>query len=189
MTDNIYPKLNEDKVKIMLDKQKVMRDRLTHYKKIKKKWSVANTVLKSVVLSITCLLSGAAILTVTPFAFPIVAAILGGISIGNQTLGHLLVEGCTSKRKKYFQQKCDHVNDSLNKMETFFIKCQEDGRITLEEFEQYQKLVRDFENDLNLNLNSKEIKKVQEQVKSDLHQQRMHTLYATLLKEQQQKLN
>ncbi len=106
---DIYPKLNEDKAKFMLDKQKVMREKLTHYKKIKKKWSVANTVLKSVVLSITCLLGGAAILTVTPFALPIVAAILGGVSIGNQTLGHLVIEGYTSKQIKKFQHRCEHI--------------------------------------------------------------------------------
>ena len=184
----IYPNLH-DKKKIMLDKQKVLKEKLAHYKKIKNKWAQANTALKSVVLSITCLLGGAAILTVTPFAFPIVAAILGGLSIGNQACGHLVVEGFTSKRKKYFQQKCDHVNDYLNKMETLFIKCTEDGVVTLEEFEQYQKLVRDFETNLTSEFKPKEIKKVEKQVKKDLHEQKTNILYTTLLKQQQQKLN
>jgi len=189
--DKIYPKLHDDKIKIMLDKKKVLREKLAHYKKIKKKWSIANTVLKSVSISVSCLLAGAAIVTVTPFAFPVVAAILSGLTIGNTTIGQLLVEGFTIRRKKYFQQKCDHVNNYLNKMETLFIKCQEDGIITLDEFEQYQKLVHDFEKDLVLQseFNSKDVKRIEEQVKKDVHQEKMRTLYSTILKEHQQKFN
>jgi hypothetical protein len=191
MTDEIYPKLHDDKIKIMLDKQKALCEKLAHYKKIKKKWSTANTVLKSVSISVSCLLAGAAILTVTPFAFPVVAAILSGLTIGNTTLGQILVEGFTTRRKKYFQQKCDHINNYLNKMETLFIKCQEDGKITLDEFEQYQKLVHDFEKDFSLQteFTSKEFKNIEEQVKKDVHQEKMRTLYNNILKEHQQKFN
>ena len=59
----------------------------------------------------------------TPFSMPLAAAILGGISFGNTAVADMLIEGFTSKRKKYFKQKCDHVNDYLNKMEILFIKC------------------------------------------------------------------
>ena len=89
-----------------------------HYKKIKNKWSCANTALKITGISLSCILCGASILTMTPFSIPIAAAILGGISLGNTAMTNLLTERFTSKRKKYFRQKCDHIKDYLNKMKT-----------------------------------------------------------------------
>ena len=62
----------------MLDKQKALREILTHYKKIKNKWSQANTALKIVGITVSCILGGASILSIgPPFSIPIVAAILG----------------------------------------------------------------------------------------------------------------
>ena len=105
-----------------LDKQKALREKLAHYKKIKNKWSHKNTVLKITGITVSCILGGASILTIRPFSTPIAAAILGGISLGNTAVTNLLVEGLTSKRRKHFEQKCDHIKDYLNKMETLLIK-------------------------------------------------------------------
>jgi hypothetical protein len=191
MTD-LYPKLpSDDKINFMLDKQKLLKEKLVHYKKIKSKWVVANTVLKSVGISVSCMLAGASILTLTPLSLPIAAAILSGISIGNVSVSNLIVEGFTYKRKRYFQRKCDHVNNYLNKMETLFIKCKEDGQITSHEFEQFQRLLKDFENDASLKseIKSKDVKKVEKMAKKEIRQQRLNLLYSNILQEQQQKLN
>ena len=131
MTERVYPILPDDKMNFMMDKQKALREKLAHYKKIKKKWSCANTALKITGISLSSILCGASILTMTPFSIPIAAAILGGISLGNTAVTNLLTERFTSKRKKYFRQKCDHIKDYLNKMETLFIKCKEDGQISV----------------------------------------------------------
>ena len=47
-------------------------------------------------------------------------------------------------------------------METLFIKCKEDGQISPDEFELFQKLLKDFENETSLRtaIKSKDIKKV-----------------------------
>ena len=122
-------------------------------------------VLKITVISVSCILGGASILTIRPFGIPIAAAILGGISLGKTAVTNLLVEGFTSKHKKYFQQKCDHIKDYLNNMETLFIRCKEDRQIFPDEFELFQKLLKDFENKSSLKtaiIKSKDIKKVQE---------------------------
>ena len=76
---------------------------------------------------------------------------------------NLLVEGFTSMRKKYFQQKCDHIKDYLNRMETLLIKCKEDGQIDSNEFELFQTLAKNFENETSLMMaiKSKGIRKVQ----------------------------
>lgn len=193
----LYPKLNDDeqsdlyKVNFMLDKQKLLREKLVHYNKIKGKWVVANTVLKMCGISVSCVLAAASIITTAPISIPIVAAILSGVSIGNIAFTNLLVEGFTSKRKRYFKLKCEHVREYLNKMETFFIKCKQDGQISQNEYEHFQKLLKDFENDTSLKstIKSKDIKKVKKMAKKEIRQQRMNILYNNVLQEQQQKLN
>ena len=152
--------------------------------------AVANTVLKVAGISVTCILGGASILTVTPLGVPLAAVILSGVSLGNMTVSNLLVEGFTSRRKRYFKLKCDHVRAYLNKMETFFIKCKEDGQITPNEFDQFQKLLNDFENESSLKseIKSKDVRKVEKMAQKEIRQQRLNMLYNSVLQEQQQKL-
>ena len=188
MIEGVYPKLLDDKMNFMMDKQKALREKLAHYKKIKKKWSCVNTALKITGISLSCILCGASILTMTPFSIPIAAAILGGISLGNTAMTNLLTERFTSKRKKYFRQKCDHIKDYLNKMGTLFIKCKEDGQISPEEFEQFQKLLKEYESAMintKSEIKSKDVKKVEKMAKKELRQQRLNQLFEKTLQELQ----
>ena len=85
MDEQLYPTLQDQgpaygetyKKNFMMDKQKTWGKKLTHYKKIDKKWSLANTVLKMTGISVSCILGGASILTIGPFSIPIAIAILG----------------------------------------------------------------------------------------------------------------
>jgi len=196
-TLSLYPKLadheSRSRINYMIDKQKLLQEKLTHYIKIKGKWATANTVLKMCGISISCVLAGASILTVAPLSIPIAAAILSGASLGNMALANLLVEGFTSRRKRYFKQKCMLVNDTLNKMETFFIKCKEDSQISPYEFEMFQKLLKDFEerseeNRAAADFKQKDVKKVHKKVKKEIRQQRLNMLYKNVLQDQQQQL-
>ena len=45
----------------------------------------------------------------TPFSIPLAAAILESVSLGNTAVTNMLIEGFTSKRKKYFEQKCKNM--------------------------------------------------------------------------------
>ena len=167
MTEGVYPKLLDDKMNFMMDKQKA---------------------LKITGISLSCILCGASILTMTPFSIPIAAAILGGISLGNTAVTNLLTERFISKHKKYFRQKCDHIKDYLNKMETLFIKCKEDGQISPEEFEQFQKLLKEYESAMintKSEIKSKDVKKVEKMAKKELRQQRLNQLYEKTLQELQ----
>ena len=190
----LYPKLNDEnlyKVKFMLDKQKHLREKLTHYQKVKNKWSAANTVLKATGITVSCLLAGASIIATAPFSLPIVAAILSSISLGNATLTSLAVEGYTSKRLKYFRLKCDHVKACLDKMELLVMKTQEDGVITTDEFNSFQKLLKDFEKESAIKgeLKSKDVRKVEKLAKKQIRQQQVNTLLQKTVQEYQQKLN
>ena len=188
----LYPKLNAVeqsdlyKVNFIQDKQKAMRDKLSHYRKVKGNWSRVNTMLKTCGIIVSCVLGGASILAAAPFSLPIVAAVLSGVSLGNITLNNLLVEGYTSKRQRYFKMKCDHVNDYLNKMETLFVKCKEDGQITPDEFDQFQRLFNEYESEARAQtvVRSKDLRKARKLAKKELTRQRINQLYSNMVQEQ-----
>ena len=193
MTEQLYPNLQsttDSQLNYMMDKQKALKEKLLHYTKVKNNWSVANTVLKITGISVSCILAGASILTVTPFSVPIAAAILGGISIGNISLSNLLIEGFTSKRKRYFRLKCDRITEYLNKLEILFIKSKKDGQISHDEFELFQKLLRDYENEthMSVGVTSKDLKKAHKMAKNEIRQQQMSILVNKSIQEYQQKL-
>ena len=73
-------------------------------------------------------------------------------------------------------------------METLFIKCKEDGQISPEEFEQFQKLHKEYESAMintKSEIKSKDVKKVEKMAKKELHQQRLNQLYEKMLQELQ----
>ena len=49
MDEQLYPKFDDDKhvLNYMMDKIKLLNKDYTHYRKIKAKWSVANTMLRA----------------------------------------------------------------------------------------------------------------------------------------------
>ena len=87
----------------MEDKVKLLQKDLTHYKKIKSKWSVANTTLRTCGISLASLLAAATAATAplsVPIAIPIV---LAGVSGANITFTELMIKSFTGKRKRYFR--------------------------------------------------------------------------------------
>ena len=73
-------------------------------------------------------------------------------------------------------------------METLFMKCKEDGQISPEEFEQFQKLHKEYENAMintKSEIKSKDVKKVEKMAKKELHHQRLNQLYEKTLQELQ----
>ena len=186
MTDQLYPRLDVDaKVTYMLDKQKLLKAQLRHIEKVKRRWSKANTALKATTVAVTCILGGASILTAAPFSLPVVGAILGGVALTNTAVSNLVVEGITSKRKRYFRRKYDHVKEHLNKMELLIIRSKEDGQVSIAEFDQFQQLLKNFETLQEDDLKSKDVKRVHRMVKNEMRQRRLNQLYTKSLESQQ----
>ena len=136
MDEQLYHKIQSSDsesrgmLNFMEDKVKLLRKDLTRYRQIKNKWSIANTVLKGTGISVSCVLAGITTLTVGPLSVPIATVTLGSVSLGNATVTNLLVEGFTSKCKRYFREKCDYIKSYLDKMEVLLLKIREDGQIS-----------------------------------------------------------
>ena len=111
MTECVYPKLPDS----TQDKLEHFKKELAHFKKVKSKWTVANTMLRICGISVTDLLAGASV-TVASLSIPI-ASFLAGVSIASITFTESMIEGFTGKCKKYFRQKCDYIKVYVNKLE------------------------------------------------------------------------
>ena len=58
----------------------------------------------------------------------------------------ILSIGLTSKRKRFYQQRIELVKEYINKFFYYFEKCQEDGIITIEELQNFDKLLEEYNN-------------------------------------------
>ena len=191
MDETLYPKLNDGGMSnFMEDKVKQVQKDLAHYKKNKSRWSVANTALKITGISVSCILGGASILTIGPFSIPIAAAILGGISLGNTGLTNMLVEGFTSKRKRYFREKCAYIKSYQDKLEVLLLKSKEDGQVTPTEFKLFRELLKEYESETRLmaTIKSKDIKKAQRRAKKEIRKQQKNILLHKTIQEYREKL-
>ena len=186
MNEQLYPKIQSSEsrgvLNFMEEKVKLLQKDPTHYKKIKGKWSVANTVLKGTGISVSCVLAGIIILTVGPLSISIATVILGSVSLGNATVTNLLVEGFTFKRKRYFREKCDYIKSYLDKMEVLLLKIREDGQISPTEFKLFQELLKEYERETSFKaaIKSKDLKKIEAKAKSKSESSRK-TCYSTRL--------
>ena len=140
------------------------------YKKIKSKWTVANTMLRICGISVTGLLAGASV-TVASLSIPIASFVLADVSIASVTFTESMIEGFTGKRKKYFRQKCDYIKGYVNKLEILLLKVKEDGQVTPTEFKLFQGLLKEYESGIinfKSEIKSKDVKKVEKMAKKEL---------------------
>ena len=88
----------------MEDKLEHLKKKLARCKKIKNKWTVANTMLRICGISVTSLLAGASV-TLASLSIPIASFVLAGVSIASITFTESMIEGFTGKCKRYFRLK------------------------------------------------------------------------------------
>ena len=191
MVESVYPTLQDGKViqaqvqssdgtqaqvqsdaipNFMEDKVKLVQKDLVHYKKIKSKWSVANTTLRTCGISLASLLAAATAAT-APLSVPIaIPILLAGVSGANITFAELMIKSFTGKRKRYFREKCDYIKSYLDKMEVLLLKSQ----VTPTKFKLFQELLKEYGSETRLKsaIKSKDLKKIQKKAKSKFESSR-----------------
>lgn len=162
-TENIYPQIpvtiNDpflSRQQYMLDKQNELKRQLLHYTKIKNRWSKADSSLKIISIGLAFSTTLSAAITggfLTPIIIP---TILASFSAFQTSISGILIVGLTGKKKSHYRKKLQLINNYLNKMYIFFEKCKDDKEITIEELETFQKLFKEYNEDmLGINLRYK----------------------------------
>lgn len=211
-TENIYPNIipenevleivenkiqentSESRKLFMIDKINQMKEQLKHYEKIRDRWTKVDSTIRITGLSLSFISAvTATILSTGTFVPLVIAPIAGGVLAGTAAFKTALTEiitiSVTSKKKKIFRERCNIINDYINKLHFYMEACKEDRIITVIELDGFNKLLKDYENDINhirsksneefkpnTLLNKKDIKKIEKEVKKEykiLEEQRL----------------
>ena len=138
----------------ILNKQKELEKELKHYKKLLGKWKKGRNILRGLSLgfSISLAAGGATLAAIVssglalPIAIPIA---MGGAAALEEVITNTILFTYVKKKIHRFKEKYDIVNNTLNRLYHFYHLAIEDKKITVEEMQEFRKLVADYENELN----------------------------------------
>jgi hypothetical protein len=143
--------LNKQRAQKIIDKINDLEKQLDHYLKILKRWKKFGKIIRITNLVITGIVSGTVatvgILSTTGIALPIiVTAILGGYTVIQSSVLEGFNIGMIKRNKQRFLEKCNIFKGYINKMNFYYEKARQDGVISLEELEGFNKIINEFEN-------------------------------------------
>jgi hypothetical protein len=167
MTENIYPilkdykdvddiiskNLNRQRAHRIVDKIKDLEKQLEHYQKVSARWKKSGKIIRISNLALTGIVSGAvatlAILSTTGIAIPIVVtAVLGGYAVIQSSTLEGMNVGMIKRKSHKYKEKCNTIQSHIYKMNFYYEKARQDGVITLDELDGFNKLVADFEKEI-----------------------------------------
>jgi DNA-binding PucR family transcriptional regulator len=168
MTDSIYPQiLTSEKLEELTDnklsksraseiKAKVneLQKDLARYKKLRKKWKRFSKILHGIGVGVGVVIGGtAAGLAIAategiliPASFPIALAIGGAVETA---ISESVAIGLIKKKKHKFTEKINIVSLFMNKMYLFYHHALEDKKISIDELEEFHKLVNEYESEID----------------------------------------
>jgi hypothetical protein len=195
MTDNVYPKVisaedtekmleqrdQDNRIREMLEYQNELNKDLKKYNKIRLKWNKLSKIFDYSGIAILGTL-GIASLTVASIAtagiaIPLVAGIALGVGDISGTIYEGLVMMLFEMKKKHIRRKINIVKSYIYRTEHLIEIIRSDKIITLEEIQNFRKLIDEYRNELesvqeskiNIEAIKKEIeKKAKKDLKEDL---------------------
>ena len=202
MTENIYPiiksaeetqelvnkTINPMRVKEMLLQRDILNKDLKRYQKLNKRWKKVDKSIKisaTIFIGLTSIATAISSPLVKPLVYPWIPIVLGIVSGTESILLGGTVFGLTNKKKKFYLDKCKHIQSYLDKMYLYIEKCKEDGIITLEEIEGFRKLIEEYKLGLeNLKTSEIDIEKLRKEVDKEVKK----NLKKELIQEQKENL-
>ena len=157
MSEDIYPdiniQLNKSRIDTMFNKRQELEKQLHHYKKIKKRWGQFDTALKvsGTLLAGLGTVAGAAVgaIGAVPIAIPI---IIGSLTAGEGIVTSGLVIGLTGKKKSAYRDRINLIQSFLDRMFVYIEKARQDNIITVEELEGFNKLMEEYQKEVETGL-------------------------------------
>ena len=159
--NNIYPTLNntqlqeasqtiyKTRISDFTNDKKSLEDLLLHYKKIKERWTAADSGIKLTgvvlagLLGVSSAVTGGIIILIPGIALTIVSAVCGGVGAVNLFLIEGVSIGLTSRKKKVYREICECINHGIDKLYLFHQKALKDGELSDSELEESKKLIQD----------------------------------------------
>ena len=150
------PSYPPNKIDLFLLEKKKLDEKLIHYKKIKNRWTTADSSIKIACISITGILtiatsvmSGLTLIALVPTTGIILTSILGGFNAVYLFLSEGISIGLTSKKKKIYREVCEQLELGINKLYLFQMKALEDNILTSDEIIECQKIIQEINEKIN----------------------------------------
>ncbi len=147
-------KLSKSRAMEIKNKVNELKHKLKHYKKCRNRWKKANRIIHGLGVGVGLAVGGTAAAVgivgtsgvLIPIAVPITLASVGAIeTVITESVAFALI-----KRKIHkFGEKVNLVSLFVNRMYLLYHRAIEDKKITLEEIEEFQSLVKEYENEMS----------------------------------------
>jgi hypothetical protein len=162
--DKLYPSIREIPKNLVdgskyhaaeiISKQKELEKDRKRYKKLIKKYKRAANILKGIGLGVAIIITatGSAIAIITtqgiaiPIAIPIAVSVVGGVEAA---ITQSVLFAYINKKIHRFREKYDTVNTYLNRLYIFYHKSVEDKKISVEEMQEFHKLIHEYESEIS----------------------------------------
>lgn len=152
--DSLDSKLSKARATEIINKQKELEKEPKHYKKLRHNWKHAGNVFRIVGITaggvLTAASGVAAGVASAGIAVPIVVpTVLACVGVTETMITQSVAFGYIRKKKHRFSEKYDLVNTSLNRLYHFYHRAVEDKVISLEEIDEFHKLVKEYEDNIS----------------------------------------
>src|SRR5438477_7635081 len=196
ISDKVNKNLSDARIKEIQCKRAELEKSLKHYKKILKRWKQIDSALKigSIIivggLDVTTIVLGIGFL-----ATPLILGILAAVGTSEGFISEAIVLGVVKKKVIKFKKKIEHIQEFISKSWFLFEKIREDSIISLQEIDEFRKLMDNYEKGLNIDSEDNDyIKlreslryKVQKQAQKEIKEEIKDDLLKNLKNEEKQK--
>jgi hypothetical protein len=140
----VESKLSDARIQRMLTQQTTMQNQLDHYDKVKGRWIIADNILTigGTLISLACVV----VTTVTAgLNLPSLVSIIAGSITGSEILiTASLVKGLTKPKVKTYSDRCALIRTYMNKVYVLSERSRNDNKISIEEIEEFNKLIDEY---------------------------------------------
>ena len=161
LEDQTIATIKKGRLNEFMNEKKNLKDLLTHYIKIKKRWTKADSVLKMTGITIGALagLTGTIVASISTLGISTIPMIIGGVVGGFSAFDLFLTEslsiGLTSKKKKQYREICIKLELGINKLYLYQVKALSDNVLTVEEIKESIQIVQDIKDEIAAIKNTK----------------------------------
>jgi hypothetical protein len=150
----LIDKLSNQRAEIIKNKLQGLENLHKHYKKISNRWNKIAKGFRIGGISISSLCGGAAIVTgvllSSGIALPLmIPAALSGVALVDEWIAECALHAYSKKKKHYFDNKCEIIQKYLNRLYNLEQKIIDDGKITVQEFESFEKVMQEYQAELH----------------------------------------
>ena len=153
--DQLKININQLRIENFMNEKKVLEDSLSHYNKLKNKWTKIDSTLKYSILGVGGILtisatllptiSGLGLLPTITLYCGVGAGLLSTISTCVSESFHI---GLSSKKKKIYREICEAIKHGIDKLYVFQLKALEDNILTEDEILKAKDIIKDLREEI-----------------------------------------